>query len=73
MPPVFSKLHHICIVVLSAQWLKGEGAELLKLRSGPGLGYKVILGLPDGTFVSRRDCVTEVDQLRCDYSHSISS
>ena len=39
--------------------------ELLKLRAGPGLGYKVILGLPDGTRLSRRDCVTEVGQLWC--------
>jgi uncharacterized protein YraI len=39
--------------------------ELLKLRAGPGLGYRVILGLPDGTELIRRDCVTEVGQLWC--------
>lgn len=39
--------------------------ELLKLRAGPGLGYKVIVGLPDGTELVRRDCVTEVGQLWC--------
>lgn len=39
--------------------------ELLKLRSGPGLGYNVILGLPDGTVLDRRSCVTEVGQLWC--------
>ncbi len=39
--------------------------ELLKLRAGPGLGYRVILGLPDGTRLTRRDCVTEVGQLWC--------
>jgi uncharacterized protein YraI len=39
--------------------------ELLKLRAGPGLGYKVRLGLPDGTELIRRDCVTEVGQLWC--------
>ncbi|PHP26637.1 SH3 domain-containing protein [Limimaricola cinnabarinus] len=39
--------------------------ELLKLRAGPGLGYKVILGLPDGTRLTRRDCVTESGQLWC--------
>jgi len=38
---------------------------LLKLRAGPGLGYNVILGLPDGTALTRRDCVTEVGQLWC--------
>jgi uncharacterized protein YraI len=39
--------------------------ELLKLRAGPGLGYRVILGLPEGTTLTRRDCVTEVGQLWC--------
>ena len=39
--------------------------ELLKLRAGPGLGFKVIVGLPDGTELLRRDCVTEVGQLWC--------
>lgn len=39
--------------------------ELLKLRAGPGLGFNVILGLPDGTLVNRRNCVTEVGQLWC--------
>ncbi len=45
-----------------------EGAgpdEFLKLRAGPGLGYSIILGLPDGTSLIRRDCVTEVGQLWC--------
>ncbi len=39
--------------------------DLLKLRSGPGLGFSVILGLPEGTSLNRRDCVTEVGQLWC--------
>ncbi|MFG6538528.1 SH3 domain-containing protein [Sulfitobacter sp. CS16] len=39
--------------------------ELLKLRTGPGLDFKVILGLPDGTSLIRRDCVTEIGQLWC--------
>ena len=39
--------------------------ELLKLRAGPGLGFSVILGLPEGTSLNRRDCVTEVGQLWC--------
>jgi len=46
--------------------VKGAGPdEFLKLRAGPGLGYKVIMGLPDGTEVTRRDCVTEVGQSWC--------
>jgi uncharacterized protein YraI len=39
--------------------------DLLKLRAGPGLGFRVILGLPDGTDVIRRNCVTELGQLWC--------
>lgn len=39
--------------------------DLLKLRGGPGLGFKVILGLPDGTELIRRRCVTEIGQLWC--------
>lgn len=39
--------------------------ELLKLRAGPGLGFNVILGLPEGTLLNRRTCVTEVGQLWC--------
>jgi len=42
--------------------------ELLKLRAGPGLGFNIIMGLPDGTVLNRRGCVTEVGQLWCDVS-----
>ena len=46
--------------------VEGAGAEeLLNLRAGPGLGYRVILGVPDGTVVMRQDCVTELGQLWC--------
>jgi uncharacterized protein YraI len=49
--------------------VKGTGPdEFLKLRAGPGLGYKVILGLPDGTALTRRDCVTELGQRWCKVS-----
>lgn len=39
--------------------------DFLKLRAGPGLGFRVHLGLPDGTELIRRNCVTEVGQLWC--------
>jgi uncharacterized protein YraI len=46
--------------------VEGTGPdELLKLRSGPGLGFNVVLGLPEGTSLNRRDCVTEAGQLWC--------
>ena len=44
--------------------------DFLKLRAGPGLGYSVILGLPDGTSLSRHNCVTELGQLWCQVSLS---
>lgn len=49
--------------------VKGAGAdELLKLRAGPGLGFRVVLGLPDGTALNRGPCVTELGQLWCKVS-----
>ena len=49
--------------------VRGTGPdELLKLRAGPGLGYRIILGLPDGTALTRHGCVTEVGQLWCQVS-----
>lgn len=39
--------------------------DFLKLRAGPGLGFQVILGLPDGTELKRGDCVTELGQEWC--------
>ena len=49
--------------------VKGAGQEeFLKLRAGPGLGFKVLMGLPDGTAVMRHGCVTELGQLWCEVS-----
>lgn len=37
--------------------VRGVGAtEMLKLRSGPGLGYRVIVGLPEGTVLRTHGC-----------------
>lgn len=33
-----------------------EGEDMLKLRAGPGLGYKIIVGLPNDTVVHVRSC-----------------
>lgn len=41
------------------------GDDLLKLRTGPGLSYRVLLGLPDGTALTQHSCVTEAGQLWC--------
>ena len=62
----FALLSGCADVVTRSTVVQGVGAdELLKLRAGPGLGYSVVLGLPDGTNVTRRDCVTELGQLWC--------
>ncbi|MFT4015004.1 MAG: SH3 domain-containing protein [Paracoccus sp. (in: a-proteobacteria)] len=46
--------------------VKGAGPDdLLKLREGPGLNYRIILGLPDGTRLRRHDCVTKAGKLWC--------
>ena len=51
--------------VASRTVVQGTGGELLKLRAGPGLGYNVILGLPDETQLVRRNCVMESMQTWC--------
>jgi len=33
-----------------------EDDDMLKMRAGPGIGYKVILGLPNGTVLRVQDC-----------------
>lgn len=47
---------------------RGQGAgpdDLLKLREGPGLNHKIIIGLPDGTRLVRQNCVTNNGKLWC--------
>jgi uncharacterized protein YraI len=35
----------------------GVGADdMLKMRSGPGVGYKIVVGLPNGTVVRVQSC-----------------
>lgn len=46
--------------------VKGTGPnELLKLREGPGLDHKIIIGLPDGTRLTRQNCVTTKGKVWC--------
>lgn len=33
-----------------------EGDDLLKMRAGPGTGYVVVLGLPNGTMLQVHGC-----------------
>lgn len=33
-----------------------EDGDMLKLRAGPGLGYEIIVGLPNGTVMRVGDC-----------------
>ncbi|KGJ07605.1 SH3 domain-containing protein [Paracoccus versutus] len=46
--------------------VKGVGPDdLLKLREGPGLDHKIIIGLPDGTRLTRQNCVTNNGKVWC--------
>ncbi|MDO5642724.1 MAG: SH3 domain-containing protein [Paracoccus sp. (in: a-proteobacteria)] len=46
--------------------VKGVGSDdLLKLREGPGLDHRIIIGLPDGTRLTRQNCVTTNGKLWC--------
>ncbi len=45
-----------------------EGAgpdDLLKLRKGPGLNHEIIIGLPDGTRLTRQNCVKNDGRVWC--------
>lgn len=33
-----------------------EGDDMLKMRAGPGVNYKIVLGLPNGTELWVHDC-----------------
>lgn len=49
--------------------VKGVGQDdLLKLRKGPGLDHDIIIGLPDGTRLTRQDCVTTDGKVWCKVS-----
>ncbi|SFP02765.1 SH3 domain-containing protein [Paracoccus pantotrophus] len=46
--------------------VKGVGpGDLLKLREGPGLEHNIIIGLPDGTRLTRQNCVTNNGKVWC--------
>lgn len=46
--------------------VKGVGPDdLLKLRDGPGLDHHIIIGLPDGTRLTRQNCVTNDGKVWC--------
>ncbi|MDS9468752.1 SH3 domain-containing protein [Paracoccus sp. MBLB3053] len=49
--------------------VQGVGTDdLLKLREGPGLNHKIIIGLPDGTRLTRQNCVTTNGKVWCKVS-----
>ncbi len=46
--------------------VKGAGPDdLLKLREGPGLDHGIIIGLPDGTRLTRRNCTRNNGKVWC--------
>ena len=69
------RTHHAALLALmiaagctvgSGAVVKGAGPDdLLKLREGPGLNHKIIIGLPDGTRLTRQNCVTNAGKVWC--------
>jgi uncharacterized protein YraI len=50
----------------SSAVVSGAGPDdLLKLRKGPGLNHEIIIGLPDGTRLTRHNCLTTNGKLWC--------
>ncbi|OWJ77139.1 SH3 domain-containing protein [Haematobacter genomosp. 1] len=50
----------------SAAVVTGVGPDdLLKLREGPGLNHSIIVGLPDGTRLTRQSCVKTNGKVWC--------
>lgn len=60
-------------VLITAGCAVGTGAvvraagpnDLMKLRKGPGFNHDIIIGLPDGTRLTRQNCVTTVGNVWC--------
>ena len=70
MRPHFAALLALMIAtgcaVGSGAVVKGAGPDdLLKLREGPGLEHKIIIGLPDGTRLTRQTCLTKYGKVWC--------
>lgn len=69
------QIHHTVLLALmiaagctvgSGAVVKGAGPDdLLKLREGPGINHKIIIGLPDGTRLTRQQCVTNNNKVWC--------
>ncbi|UOA25691.1 SH3 domain-containing protein [Pseudosulfitobacter sp. DSM 107133] len=45
-----------------------EDSDMLKMRAGPGVGYKVILGLPNGTILRVHSCTQTGGTRWCEVS-----
>lgn len=66
----FSALLALALVtgcaVGSGAVVKGAGPnDLLKLREGPSLDHKIIIGLPDGTRLTRQNCLSNNGKVWC--------
>lgn len=45
-----------------------EADDMLKMRAGPGTGYKIVLGLPNGTEVYVHECIETGGTRWCEVS-----
>ncbi|WP_374801714.1 SH3 domain-containing protein [Paracoccus sp. p3-h83] len=66
LAPLFALSLVAGCAVGSAVVVRGAGPDdLLKLREGPGLEHRIIIGLPDGTRLTRQNCMTTKGKLWC--------
>jgi hypothetical protein len=70
MRPPFAALFALLIATGCAAGngavVRGAGPDdMLKLRDGPGLEHKILIGLPDGTRLTRGPCVTKAGKAWC--------
>lgn len=66
LAPLFALMIATGCAVGSGAVVKGVGPDdLLKLRDGPGLNHNIIIGLPDGTRLTRQNCAPNNGKVWC--------
>lgn len=73
MPHRFTAILALFLVtgcaMASGAVVRGAGPDdLLKLRQGPGVDQPILLGLPDGTRLTRNHCLNHKGKLWCHVS-----
>ncbi|WP_151718444.1 SH3 domain-containing protein [Gemmobacter serpentinus] len=65
-PALFALMFITGCAASSGAVVRGVGSDdLLKLRKGPGLDHAIIIGLPDGTRLTRQKCAPTNGKVWC--------